>query len=618
MGLSSTGSKKGKAYAISNHHQGELTIDLMARGRVCFTSVAYAVFLLLVVGFKHNTTKKVDQGKEEQTYLDEILIPWLGNGFSAPNTLSTGFIERVNGNLSSTSCMLIKLGQHITASDQRSSIVKNVSRIFCEHERKINTFHSMKKQKRSNAPVPYYSNSVASFHILLIAGDVEVNPGPSTEFHQNKPKLKERRSLHSSAAACPQCGKPVRRNQRRIFSCVCKDLTHLLCTGITIPKNQNSGKQMDWTCPRCLITVLPFHCTSTLDMSCKSSVSDNESVSNEILVTLKEKSAQLKIMHLNTQSMVSTFNEFQLVINKYPFDVITLSETWLKNNPELLEYVKIPVYQMEYRNRENMKGGGVGMYIRENIKFSRRKDLENVHPDLEHLWIEIPGRNKDSKVLIGAMYRSTRVLSTQEWLNNVEDMLGHINNSWDGLLILTGDMNIDLLNQDCATTRQYNELLEVFHLQQMVQEPTRVSRHSSSLIDHIVTNRPNRITHTGILPCSIVSDHDGIFACANVRIERFKPRYKFIRYMKNFDEQAFVDDLEQAPFSLIFLSDDPDFQLHLLNSILVEHIDRHAPLRRVRLTRPPAPWMKSEEIQLLQADRDRLRKAAHRTHTTAA
>ena len=122
-------------------------MQIMARGRVCFTSVAYAVFLLLVVGFKHNTTKKVDQGKEEHIYLDKILIRWLGNGFSAPNTLSTGFIERANGNLSSTSCMLIKLGQHIAASDQRSSIIKNVSRIFCEHDRKINTFHSIKNKR---------------------------------------------------------------------------------------------------------------------------------------------------------------------------------------------------------------------------------------------------------------------------------------------------------------------------------------------------------------------------------------------------------------------------------------------------------------------------------------
>ena len=116
--------------------------------------------------------------------------------------------------------------------------------------------------------------------------------------------------------------------------------------------------------------------------------------------------------------------------------------------------------------------------------------------------------------------------------------------------MLTGDVNTDLLNRDFATTRHYNELLEVFHLQQMVQEPTRVSRHSSSLIDHIVTNCPNRITHTGILPCSIVSDHGSLFACANVRVERFKLRYKFIRYMTNFDEQAFVADLDQAPFSL--------------------------------------------------------------------
>lgn len=150
----------------------------------------------------------------------------------------------------------------------------------------------------------------------------------------------------------------------------------------------------------------------------------------------------------------------------------------------------------------------------------------------------------------------------------------------------------------------------------MVQEPTRVSRHSSSLIDHLVTNHPNRITHTAILSCSIVSDHDGIFACVNVRVERFKPRFKFIRYMKNFDDQAFVDDLEQAPFSLIYLSD--DFQLDLLNSILVECIERHAPLRRVHLMWLPAPLMKTEEIQLLQAVRDRQMKAARRTHTAAA
>lgn len=68
-------------------------------------------------------------------------------------------------------------------------------------------------------------------------------------------------------------------------------------------------------------------------------------------------------MHLNTQSMVSTFNEFALTVKSYPLDIITLSETWLKNQKELLEYVSLPGYATEFRHREVAKGGGVGAYI---------------------------------------------------------------------------------------------------------------------------------------------------------------------------------------------------------------------------------------------------------------
>ena len=205
------------------------------------------------------------------------------------------------------------------------------------------------------------------------------------------------------------------------------------------------------------------------------------------------------------------------------------SETWLKNNPELIECVKIPGQQMKYRNRKKM-------YIRENMKYKTRLDLENVHPSLEHLWIEMPGRNSHSRVLVGVVHPSNSVMNIQEWFNS---LLARINNSWDGMLILIGDMHIDLLNP--VNTRQYNELLQVFHLEQMAQEPTRESKHSSTLIVHIVSKCPSRTTHTGILPCSVVSDHDGIFAL---------PRYKFIRHMKNFDETALVNDLEDTPYLL--------------------------------------------------------------------
>ena len=35
----------------------------------------------------------------------------------------------------------------------------------------------------------------------------------------------------------------------------------------------------------------------------------------------------IKVMHLNTQSMVSAFDELLLTIKQYPFDVISMSET---------------------------------------------------------------------------------------------------------------------------------------------------------------------------------------------------------------------------------------------------------------------------------------------------
>ena len=71
-----------------------------------------------------------------------------------------------------------------------------------------------------------------------------------------------------------------------------------------------------------------------------------------------------------------------------------LSETWLKDNADLLEYVQIPGYTLEYLNRDKIKGSDVWYYINELLTFKRRKDIENL-ADIEHLhcvkhaWIRI-------------------------------------------------------------------------------------------------------------------------------------------------------------------------------------------------------------------------------------
>ena len=46
-------------------------------------------------------------------------------------------------------------------------------------------------------------------------------------------------------------------------------------------------------------------------------------------------------------------------------------------------------------------------------------------------------------------------------------------------------------------------------------------------------------------------------------------------------------------------------------TLIVECVDRHAPLKRVKITRPPAPWLHAPDIRQLQAERDKLRLEAH-------
>ena len=53
-------------------------------------------------------------------------------------------------------------------------------------------------------------------------------------------------------------------------------------------------------------------------------------------------------------------------------------------------------------------------------------------------------------------------MDTQQWLTHMESMLSDLTTSWEGLLIITGDMNIDLLKPSNSLAKKYNDLLYTF------------------------------------------------------------------------------------------------------------------------------------------------------------
>ena len=73
---------------------------------------------------------------------------------------------------------------------------------------------------------------------------------------------------------------------------------------------------------------------------------------------------------------------------------------------------------------------------------------------------------------------------------------------------ILGDVNIDVMprHKNIPFTRQYLDMLSPLNLHQHVTKPTRTTKNSFTLTDHIISNSPERIAFTDIPPCPLLSD----------------------------------------------------------------------------------------------------------------
>ena len=98
----------------------------------------------------------------------------------------------------------------------------------------------------------------------------------------------------------------------------------------------------------------------------------------------------------NIQAIMLTFNEFVMMLQEYQFDIVALSETWLQDCSFQQNYVQINGYNSVFGNIISKHG----CYIKESITYKVWHGLSKVHDNLEILFVEISGRNKNTPSLI--------------------------------------------------------------------------------------------------------------------------------------------------------------------------------------------------------------------------
>ena len=87
---------------------------------------------------------------------------------------------------------------------------------------------------------------------------------------------------------------------------------------------------------------------------------------------------------------------------------------------------------------------------------------------------------------------------------------------------------------------------------------------------------------------------------------------KYIRDKKHLTIEQYISDISKLPFSLIYAFDNVETKLDIFNSLILDCINKHAPLKKIKVTRPPSPWMQTEKIRILQQERNNLCYIAHK------
>ena len=212
---------------------------------------------------------------------------------------------------------------------------------------------------------------------------------------------------------------------------------------------------------------------------------------------------------LNVQSLMSKYQELCNFLDSVfekgvRIDVIALQEIWAIPHVNL---INIPGYTFVSKTRELSRGGGVGFYVKNEIKFKILEVSLFTEKLFECLTIELTYSTK-MKFILSNIYRTPTQSNelTQNFVGSLDTHLNNISNMNKNSIIFL-DSNIDLLklNEQNLVSNYFNTILSI-GFNQVIGKATRMQGTSHSLIDHILVNSHNVNSIAGTL-ISDISDH---------------------------------------------------------------------------------------------------------------
>ena len=191
-------------------------------------------------------------------------------------------------------------------------------------------------------------------------------------------------------------------------------------------------------------------------------------------------------------------------------------------------------------------------------------------------------------------------------------------------LFILGDTNINILDNGENILDKYKDMSKIksnfgaipkknaqifstLGLKQLIKHPTRITCHTSTPVDHIITNCDEKVTQSGVINTSLF-DHQLIFCTRKIkRVKTNNHKQISIRSLKNYSMENFKQEVKKIAFlNYEKFSNVNSAYSDLVNKI-TQVLNNLAPYKTIRVKNQSNEWFDGELAEQI-SNRDKLFK----------
>ena len=338
------------------------------------------------------------------------------------------------------------------------------------------------------------------------------------------------------------------------------------------------------------LSILPFYHDISTDQNAKAVLYKAEYL-RRMITFGKNDNDNLKILHLNINSLIAKLYEVDEILKLDIFDFFIINESKLDVSTPVDFYVNKSYRCL--RNDRTRRGGGVAIFVKNRYSICREVKLQ----EIEVLYMQINVNSLLVNVL--ACYKPPD-FDCDEFIEKLEDFMYTLDVNTP--LYIIGDLNMDLLKKESILV----DFLMLNNLLNFVTKPTRIDRNGKkSLIDVIISNK-DLVIETEVIPCSFVDEvnrlSDHCFVAAELNCKKNDGNdSKFIigRNLSNRNLLMIGTKLNSINFNFIDDLNDVNLKWNAFKNTVLNTIDDFAPKRKFILSYSTNfPWFDDELINL--------------------